>query len=106
MISSQAMADGALAIDSNQDDQYGFAYDYPSSSEAKSRALQECGYGCSIVKTFSSGCGAYAADQSNGSSIYGWGTASSSSQKKNTALQACKNYGGSQYIVRVWGFNS
>lgn len=104
--SSNVFANGALAIDSNQGDQYGFSYDYSSIGEAQNRALSECGRGCRVVKTFSSGCAAYAADQSYGSTVYGWGTASSSSQAKNTALQYCRSHGGTQCVVRAWGCNS
>jgi len=103
---SYAFAYGALAIDENQGDQYGFAYNYASSGEAQNRALSECGSGCSIVKTFSSGCAAYAADQAYGSTVYGWGTGSGSGQAQSTAMQYCQSNGGSQCVVRAWGCNS
>lgn len=99
-------ADGALAIDSNQGDQYGFSYDHSSSDEANNRALEECGSGCSVVETFSGGCAAYAADQENGSTAYGWGAAPSSNEAKDLALQYCSSNGGSQCIVRSWGCDS
>ncbi|WP_133513333.1 DUF4189 domain-containing protein [Candidatus Thiosymbion oneisti] len=103
---STALANGALAIDGNQGSQYGFSYDYPTMSDARDRALQECGSGCYIVKTFSNGCAAYAADQAHGSTVYGWATASSSSRARSEALRYCGNYGGANCIVRVWGCNS
>lgn len=103
---SSVSADGALAIDNNQGDQYGFSYNYPSSGAAQDKALAECGSGCSIVETYSGGCAAYAADQASGSTVYGWGTASDSSQAQNTAMQYCQNSGGTQCIVRVWGCDS
>ena len=107
LYSSQAIANGALAIDSNQGDQYGFAYDYPSMSEARSRALQECGRGCRIVMEFSRGCAAYAADQSSGSTAYGWAKDfSNSSEAKNRVIDECRSRGGSQCMARVWGCNS
>lgn len=99
------VANGALAIDENQGDQYGFAYGHSSIGAAQQRALSECGSGCSIVNTFSSGCAAYAADQSYGSTAYGWGKAGSASQAKNTALSYCRSNGGSQCVVRSWGCN-
>ncbi|MGB2059103.1 DUF4189 domain-containing protein [uncultured Alcanivorax sp.] len=105
-MASVAGANGALAIDSNQGDQYGFSYDYGTLSEAQSRALSECGYGCRVVQTFSSGCAAYAADQARGSTVYGWGTASNGGQAQNTALQYCRSRGGQQCMVRAWGCNS
>jgi len=101
-----AYANGALAIDGNQGSQYGFSYNYSSMAGAQNKALQECGGGCSIVKTFSRGCAAYAADQTSGSTAYGWGTAADSNSARNTAIQLCRNYGGTNCIVRVWGCNS
>jgi hypothetical protein len=102
----QALANGALAIDTNQGDQYGFAYNQPSMSAAEQRALSECGRGCSVVLQFSSGCAAYAADQARGSSIYGWGTAGSGGAAQSEAQSQCRQRGGSSCTVRVWGCNS
>lgn len=99
-------AAGSLAIDSNQGDQYGFAYDYPSTSESDARALNECGAGCQVVQQFASGCAAYAADQAGGSSIYGWYTGSSASEVQSGALSECAAQGGTSCQVRVWGCNS
>ena len=53
LFASVASANGALAIDSNQGDQYGFSYNHGSMQQAQSRALSECGYGCRVVQTFS-----------------------------------------------------
>ena len=106
LVASLASANGALAIDSNQGSQYGFSYDYGSMGEAQNRALGECGYGCRIVKTFSSGCAAYAADQASGSTAYGWGTAGNGGQAQMLAMQYCRNQGGQQCMVRAWGCNS
>jgi hypothetical protein len=103
---THAFAIGALAIDSNQGARFGFAYDHASINDAESRALNECGNGCQVVKTFTSGCAAYAADQADGSSIYGWGTGSNPNYAQSNALNYCRNYGGSQCIVRSWGCNS
>ena len=76
-------------------------------SDAKQKALNECGGGCNIVKTFTSGCAAYAADQASGSTAYGWGTASNSGTAQNTALNYCRQSGGngSKCVVRAWGCN-
>lgn len=102
---SEVHANGALAIDGNQGSQYGFAVGMRSMAEAHHIAKQECGAGCYIVKTFSTGCAAYAADQASGSTIYGWATGSSSGQVKNGALKFCRNRGGTNCIVRAWGCN-
>jgi len=104
--STMAQAAGALAIDENQGDQYGFAYDYASISEASDRALAECGGNCSVVQVFETGCAAYAADQAAGSTIYGWATSNDEGDAQYQALQYCASYGGSQCIVRSWGCNS
>lgn len=101
-----ALANGALAIDSNQGDQWGFAYNYPSAAQAEQRALSECGRGCRIVLRFSQGCGAYAADQARGSTAYGWATAPQAGSAQQRALQECRSRGGSMCIVRSWGCNS
>jgi uncharacterized protein DUF4189 len=97
---------GALAIDNNKGSRYGFSYDYSTESDAQARALRECGDGCKIVKTFSSGCAAYAADQASGSPVYGWGVGSNSDDAQSIALEHCQILGGTQCIIRVWGCNS
>ena len=101
LIGGQAIAAGALAIDSNQGGQYGFSHGYKNFSQADQKALSECGTGCQVVLEFS-GCGAYAADQSSGSTAYGWGTGSSSSIAQNTALSGCQSHGGTSCIVRSY----
>lgn len=104
--SSNAFAWGSLAIDSNQGSAYGFSYDYPTARDADARALKECGQGCTVVKNFATGCGAYAADQAPGGTAYGWGTASTEQEAKNIALNYCRQYGGTNCIIRVWSCNS
>jgi len=103
--SGTALANGALAIDSNQGSRYGYSYDYPTMREAERRALRECGPGCRVVLRFPTGCGAYAADQEPGSTAYGWGTASSSGAAQSRALSECRAR-GRNCIIRVWGCNS
>ncbi|MEN0106881.1 MAG: DUF4189 domain-containing protein [Pseudomonas sp.] len=103
LVSGQSFAAGALAIDSNQGDQYGFAYSYASSGEAQDRALSECGAGCEVVLQFADECAAYAADQSSGSSVYGWATAASSGSAQSGAIAQCAARGGNSCTVRTWG---
>lgn len=105
-ITGNAFAWGSLAIDSNKGSAYGFSYNYPTAREADARALKECGYGCQVVKNFATGCGAYAADQSKNGTAYGWGTASTEKEAKNIALNYCRQYGGTNCIIRVWSCNS
>ncbi len=104
-VQAGAHANGALAIDENQGDQYGFAYNHPSMGAAEQRALNECGRGCSVVLRFSSGCAAYAADQARGSTAYGWATAGSAGTAQGNAMNECRSRGGRSCQVRVWGCN-
>ena len=93
---------GSLAIDRGNGSRYGFAYNHQSWGASDARAISECGSGCSVVLRFVDECAAYAADQGNGSTIYGWGTASSMSQAQNRAMQECSNQGGTECQLRVW----
>ena len=96
---------GALAVDERQGDQYGWAVDHKSASEAQQRALSECGSGCSVVLTFER-CAAYAADQDADSTAVGWAESyGSAAGAQQAALSACSSRGGSGCIVRVWGCN-
>ena len=105
-VPSWSGAAGALAVDTNQGDQWGWAVNYPSQADADRRALNECGYGCSIVMRFANTCAAYAADQQRASTAYGWAYGyNNASGAQNRALQECQYRGGSgaYCIVRVWG---
>jgi hypothetical protein len=101
-LSDAAMAYTALAINGNHGSQYGWATGQRSPNMAAVTALGYCGNGCRVVLQFASGCGAYAADQAGGSSIYGWGTAGSRRQAEAIALGECRSRGGGDCIVRVW----
>ena len=94
---------GALAIDSNQGPSWGWAINYPTVQQAEQRALAECGDNCHVVMRFSDQCGAFAADQEPGSTIYGWGKDNSSVAAQNRALSECRRRGGTSCRVRVWG---
>jgi Domain of unknown function (DUF4189) len=105
LLAGQTMAAGALAIDANQGSQYGWAEGYPSTGEATQHALSQCGSGCKIVMRYSSGCGAYAADQSSGSSVFGTGTDSSAGGAQSRAISMCQTYGGTSCTIRAWSCN-
>ena len=97
---------GALAIDERQGDQYGWAVDYETAAAAGTRALSECGSGCSVVLTFGR-CAAYAANQDADSTAVGWAESFASSDgARQAALGECGSRGGTGCIVRVWGCNS
>ena len=95
---------GALAIDERQGDRYGWAVDYETAGAAGTRALAECGSGCSVVLTFGR-CAAYAVDQDTGSTVYGWAESyDSAAAARQRALAECGSR-GSGCTVRVWGCN-
>ena len=98
---------GALAIDSNQGPAWGWAVDYETVQLASQWALSHCGVqSCQVVMTFYNQCGAFAADQSQGSTIYGWAKTNSAYAAQNMALDYCRQRGGTSCIVRVWGCTS
>lgn len=95
-----------LAINDNKGQEDGFAYNYPSLSAAKDRAVSDCDEGCSAVLIFGNGiCGAYAADQMFGNSVYGWGKASDRATAQNYGHNNCHERGRRDCIIRVWGCN-
>ena len=95
---------GALAINSRQGRQWGWAINFPSSSEAAARALAECGRNCSVIMWFGKGCAAFAADQYRGSTARGWSKGYDSGAGARTrALAECRGKGGESCIVRAWG---
>ena len=94
---------GALAIDSNQGPAWGWAAGHATIGEARQRALDECGSGCHVVVTFEEGCGAYAADQTLGSTVSGWAfELDTDVQAREAALDYCAGRGGRECIVRAW----
>lgn len=99
----------SLAIDRRNGSRYGWAVDYESLSGSDARALAECKRGtsnCQVVLRFTGGCGAYAADQTKGSSVYGWGTAGSRNEAESRARAEARKRGGTSIVTRVWGCNS
>lgn len=95
---------GALAIDEDQGSSYGFSYNYTTQDAADDKALTECGGDCTIVQRFTA-CAAYAADQTSGSTVYGWAQGSTGAAVKTRALDECQSRGGARCIVRVWACN-
>jgi len=103
IVAGTAFAAGSLAIDTLQGKEYGFSFNHPTYGVADERAKRECGAECSIVKQFENQCAAYAADQTVGSTVYGWWQGPSSSVVQQRALAECRSQGGSSCIVRAWG---
>ena len=97
-----AFAFGSLALQSNHGGQFGWARGYATKDEADEAALQECGAGCTVVLQFWDGCGAYAADQASGSTVYGWAVGHTRGEAESKAVTECVNQGGSACQVKVW----
>jgi hypothetical protein len=105
-IGSEAMAAGAIAISDRYGSRYGYAHDYPNRGAANRAALSQCGSGCKVVLNFDTGCGAYATDQAQGSTVWSWGTASSGNEAKNRALSECYSRGGKSCKILAWSCNA
>ena len=94
---------GALAIDTGQGDAWGWAAGHATVAEAEREALAKCGEECRIVVRFEEGCAAYAADQTPGSTVFGWASeADSGVEAADAALAECARRGGADCLVRVW----
>jgi hypothetical protein len=104
--SGQALAYGALAIDHNQGPAYGASYDHETMRQAERAALRKCGHDCQIVLRIESGCGAYAADQAYGSTVFGYAFHQNGERAQRRAMRLCREYGGTRCQVRAWACNS
>lgn len=98
---------GALAIDHNQGDKWGFSHQYASEREASDRARRECdrrgGMRCQVMMTFQGGCAAYAASRAQ-ADVFGWGHQETESAAKSRALSEC-GARGSSCVIRAWSCN-
>lgn len=101
-LSGSAFGFGALAIDHNHGEAYGASYNHETQRRADRAALDECGHGCTVVVRYNTGCAAYAADQTRGSTVYGWAPGHTEIQAKRKAMRNCANYGGQNCLIRVW----
>ncbi|MDD9985363.1 MAG: DUF4189 domain-containing protein [Spirochaetaceae bacterium] len=94
---------GALAIDSGQGEAWGWAAGHATVAQAEREALAGCGDECQIVVRFDFGCASYAADQTPGSTVFGWATEFESRiEAADAALAECARRGGEDCLVRVW----
>ena len=95
-------AAGALAIGSC--DRHGYAYDYATVDQARTRALVECASegdrSCHVVSETAGGCAAFAISGNCGPR--GWSSASSRTEAEGLALDYCRRYGGAHCRVRRW----
>lgn len=106
--SAQVFANAALAIDHNQGPAYGTSYDERSMRRAEREALRQCGSHCQIVLNIEQGCGAYAADQARGSTVYGYAFAEAGEGERaqRRAMRQCREHGGRRCVVRAWACNA
>jgi hypothetical protein len=105
LTASQTFAAGALAIDSHQGGQYGFAYNAAKLEQAEHKVMQDCGSDCQVVLRFENGCAAFAEDPSGASKAYGWGALKTMPESQNRALAACQARGGKHCKVQASGCN-
>jgi Domain of unknown function (DUF4189) len=98
-----AMAIGALSVDSGQGTAWGVSWSHATKGAASRAALAQCGANCRVVLYFWNGCGAWAADQTTGSTISGWAVRSTPAAVQVEALRQCRRAGGRSCQVRVWG---
>lgn len=103
----------ALAVDRNNGFAYGFAYDYPKSTLAENKALEECNLksknnNCSVVLSWSGeGCGVYRTIDGNVGTAYGWGIAKSRGEADIIATREAQKRSGGQNVSNfVWACNS
>jgi hypothetical protein len=102
LAAAPAFAFGALAVDANQGSRHGFSFDQRTTEAARVLAAGQCGGGCKVVVTFNRTCAAYAADQTPGSTVYGWAYAPNQTQAQNMALGYCRQHQGTACQLRVW----
>jgi hypothetical protein len=102
LLAPPASAIGALAVDSARGKGWGASWDHKDRPAAAAGARAKCGSACAIVLYFWNGCGAWAADQADGSTVSGWGINRSLTTAQNTALSQCRKNGGKQCQLRVW----
>lgn len=93
---------GALAVGGQQGHRYGWAVNEATQEAADARARAKCGEDCRVVMRFSNACAAYAADQTRGSTAFGWARGARDAQVRELALDACRSHGGTACTVRVW----
>jgi serine/threonine-protein kinase len=92
---------GALAY-STATGRYGFAYDYPTQSQAINAAVERCNTrDCRAVVWFVNSCGAFA----KGDGAYGWGIGDSRAIAESKALAECRKRGGGCRVIQ-WACTS
>ena len=101
-VAPRAFAKGALAIDRNHGEHYGWAVNFNSQEGADREALSHCSGDCHVVVQFEHTCAAYAADQGD-SHHFGWAHRDDAEEAKRAALHECSNAGGRRCEVRVFG---
>lgn len=99
---------GSLAIDAINGNQYGWAINHDTQTEANKRAISECqkngGNNCHTVLWFNGGCAVYVVDKDN-PGLYGYGYANTKQEAERIARKEANLRGATNVSVRVWGCN-
>ncbi|MFD1293523.1 DUF4189 domain-containing protein [Lutibacter holmesii] len=100
---------GSLAIDAINGNQYGWAVNYNTQTQANKKAISECekngGNNCHTVLWFNGGCAVYVVDKDN-PGLYGYGYANTKQEAEKIARKEASLRGATNITVRVWGCNS
>ncbi len=96
-----ANAAGALAVGACG--AYGYGFDYPSDTAARSAAMKKCtGNRCRVVGTLHRACAAMSVDAKNPCGSFGWAIDSHLGKAENISMRRCVEYGGHDCVIRAW----
>ena len=101
-VAPRAFAKGALAIDHDHGDHYGWAVNIDSQESADHEAISHCGGYCHVVYRFEHTCAAYSTAEGPGHHE-GWAHSDNEEEAKRIAVAECRSHGGHECVVRVWG---
>ena len=103
---AQARADDTYAAIaySEKTGHYGYGFNFDTREAAEQRALSECKGDDAKIVVWARNAWAALAVSDNGH--YGWAYGDSEESVKNTALQKCKDAGGTNAHIAVYGYSS
>jgi Domain of unknown function (DUF4189) len=96
-----ANAAGALAVGACG--AYGYGFDYPNDTAARSAAMRKCtGSRCRVVGSLHRACAAMSVDAKNPCGSFGWAINSHLGKAENISMRRCVEYGGHDCVIRAW----
>jgi hypothetical protein len=99
---SSAQAAGAIAI--GQCDRNGWTYNFGTAEEAREAAVAYCASNgdtsCRVIYAIEGNCAAFAVDGTCGAR--GWALSTDRGSAEQSAIDACKSYGGEHCTIRRW----